>query len=289
MRRLAVLLVLVAVLAAPGSAVAKDSFSDPPGDAPAGPDILAVAVETESGAVAFHFTLAAPPGGEEGVRVALDADQSRGTGTWIIGLGPSEGYDYVVSARGNGLCSLARANQALGGFQTVESPTLSCASEGSAQTLRIALSELGGTARFAFSASSFVFDAAASRFVPGDVAPNCGVRVHDVALGSEPPGTGCSDRPAVEPERWLRVRVKGRGTVTSSDEAIRCPPACEVAVVTGDAVTLRARPRRGYVFRGWSGACSGRRACTITVAAADVSVTATFVRAPTPRVRRPRR
>ena len=289
MRRLFVLVTLAAVLAAPGSAVASDSFSDPSGDAPAGPDILAVAVEAGAGAVAFRFTLAATPGAEEGVRVAIDADESRATGTWILGLGPSAGYDYVLTTRGNGSCSLSRADEVRGGFQTVPSSTLSCATEGPAQTLRVALSELGGTGRFAFSASSFVFDVAASRLVPGDVAPNCGLRVYDVALGAEPPGAGCSSRPADEPERWLRVRVKGRGTVTSSDDALQCPPACDIAVAAGDVVTLRARAGRGYVFRRWSGACSGRRTCRIAVAAADVSVTATFVRAPKPRVRRPRR
>ena len=74
MRRLFVLLALVALLAAPGTAVANDSFSDPPGDAPTGPDILAVAVEAEAGTVAFHVTLAASPGADEGVLVAIDAD-----------------------------------------------------------------------------------------------------------------------------------------------------------------------------------------------------------------------
>jgi uncharacterized delta-60 repeat protein len=62
---------------------------------------------------------------------------------------------------------------------------------------------------------------------------------------------------------------KGRGTVASSPSGIACGSTCGHAYAYGTAVTLVARPARGSVFRGWSGACSGtRKTCSLTMSRA---------------------
>ncbi len=70
----------------------------------------------------------------------------------------------------------------------------------------------------------------------------------------------------------------GSGTVTSNDGKINCGTTCTAsyAVTTPPAtVTLTATADSGSTFRGWSGACSGRGTCSITMDA-NRSVTATF-------------
>ncbi len=68
---------------------------------------------------------------------------------------------------------------------------------------------------------------------------------------------------------------KGAGTMTSTPAGIDCGAACSAPFDAGTAVTLTATPDGDSVFGGWSGACSGTGACTVTMNAA-ASVTATF-------------
>jgi uncharacterized delta-60 repeat protein len=59
---------------------------------------------------------------------------------------------------------------------------------------------------------------------------------------------------------------KGHGTITSSPTGIRCGSTCARAYAYGTAVTLVARPAKGSVFKGWSGACStARKTCGLTM------------------------
>ncbi len=71
----------------------------------------------------------------------------------------------------------------------------------------------------------------------------------------------------------------GTGTVTSSPAGIACGGDCSESVTPGTQLTLSAAPAIGSTFAGWSGACSGTAACTVTVSAAT-TVTATFSLAP---------
>lgn len=74
----------------------------------------------------------------------------------------------------------------------------------------------------------------------------------------------------------LTARVSGRGTVSGA--GVSCPGRCSVSVSAGDALTLRAKPAKGWKLASWSGACRGRAAtCRITPQAA-VSVAARFSR-----------
>jgi hypothetical protein len=70
----------------------------------------------------------------------------------------------------------------------------------------------------------------------------------------------------------------GSGTVTSSPPGIHCGGDCGETYVLGTSVTnvrLAATAEAGSTFAGWSGACSGTGACSVTMSAAR-SVTATF-------------
>jgi hypothetical protein len=67
----------------------------------------------------------------------------------------------------------------------------------------------------------------------------------------------------------------GSGTVTSSPAGINCGATCSASVNLGTSVTLTATPATGSTFTGWSGACTGAGACTVTMGASQ-NVTATF-------------
>jgi len=84
----------------------------------------------------------------------------------------------------------------------------------------------------------------------------------------------------VETSRILVVRPSGSGdgAVSSLPVGIDCGVTCTHAFANGASVTLTATPAPGSIFAGWSGACSGRGACTVTLSS-DRTVTATFVRA----------
>jgi hypothetical protein len=73
----------------------------------------------------------------------------------------------------------------------------------------------------------------------------------------------------------LSVSLAGSGTVTSSPSGISCGSTCSASFASGTQVTLSEAPSSGYIFSGWSGACSGAGSCAVTMSAAK-SVTATF-------------
>jgi uncharacterized repeat protein (TIGR02543 family) len=74
----------------------------------------------------------------------------------------------------------------------------------------------------------------------------------------------------------LAVSVSGGGSVASSPPGIVCPGACSSPFQSGTVVLLTATSSSGYVFEGWSGACSGKAlTCQISMTAAR-NVTATF-------------
>ncbi len=74
----------------------------------------------------------------------------------------------------------------------------------------------------------------------------------------------------------LTVMVTGSGTVTSSPAGINCSSGSCVGMFPNQMVTLTATPTVGNYLRSWSGDCSGRTTCTVTVSQAR-NVTATFV------------
>jgi Divergent InlB B-repeat domain len=73
----------------------------------------------------------------------------------------------------------------------------------------------------------------------------------------------------------LSVSLSGSGTVTSNPSGISCGSTCSASFASGTQVTLSETPASGYIFTGWSGACSGSSSCIVTMSAAK-NVTATF-------------
>jgi peptidoglycan/xylan/chitin deacetylase (PgdA/CDA1 family) len=76
----------------------------------------------------------------------------------------------------------------------------------------------------------------------------------------------------------------GAGTVTSNPTGIDCGTACSANYGSGTVVNLTATAStagNGSSFAGWSGACSGTAACSVTMSAVK-NVTATFNPLPPP-------
>ena len=79
----------------------------------------------------------------------------------------------------------------------------------------------------------------------------------------------------------LAVTLTGSGSVASAPGGITCPSVCAANFSSGTSVILTATPGSGSTFAGWSGACSGVGACSVSMTAAK-SVTATFSVSSTP-------
>ncbi|CAN5203473.1 hypothetical protein BH09MYX1_BH09MYX1_37910 [soil metagenome] len=78
-----------------------------------------------------------------------------------------------------------------------------------------------------------------------------------------------------QPTAELTVTKVGNGTVTSAPAGIACGLTCNAPFDTGSNVTLTAAPAGGYVFVGWTGACSGVGPCVVTTVGPK-TVTANF-------------
>jgi uncharacterized repeat protein (TIGR02543 family) len=73
----------------------------------------------------------------------------------------------------------------------------------------------------------------------------------------------------------LRASVSGKGRVTSTPAGISCPGKCSGSFAADQSVRLAAKATKGYRFTGWSGACTGRGACSVKLSV-DAAVRATF-------------
>ena len=68
----------------------------------------------------------------------------------------------------------------------------------------------------------------------------------------------------------------GLGQCDSSPAAIDCGTTCSALLAKNTKITLTATPSAGYVFGGWTGACSGTSTCAVTLAA-STTVGAMFI------------
>jgi hypothetical protein len=128
------------------------------------------------------------------------------------------------------------------------------------RTVRVTLREatVGDVESYGWLGVTTFKDKRACRKLCSDIAPNAGPMVQRI------------------PHESLEVSATGSGRVTSEPKGIDCPRTCSARLRTGTPVTLRATPAAGWVFTGWSGACTGTDACTLRIDAAT-SVEATFV------------
>ena len=79
----------------------------------------------------------------------------------------------------------------------------------------------------------------------------------------------------VIPSFVLTTTTTGQGTIASTPTGIACGSTCTSSFNSGTTVTLVPTAASGFVFTGWSGACTGSGACSVTMSAAT-SVGATF-------------
>jgi hypothetical protein len=70
---------------------------------------------------------------------------------------------------------------------------------------------------------------------------------------------------------------KGSGTITSSPAGISCGSTCSHSYPYGSSVTLTAKSGKRSSFAGWSGACTGKASCTVSMTDAR-SVRASFLK-----------
>jgi len=73
----------------------------------------------------------------------------------------------------------------------------------------------------------------------------------------------------------LAVKIAGLGEVTSVVPGVECTASCTTQWDGGSTTALLEQAAKGRRFVGWSGACTGRAACSVTLSA-SVAVTATF-------------
>lgn len=74
----------------------------------------------------------------------------------------------------------------------------------------------------------------------------------------------------------LTVHDFGSGTVTSLPAGVNCGVVCSAVYAAGTSVTLVPTASTGYVFVGWTGACSGAGSCVVLMGSPQ-DVSATFV------------
>lgn len=74
----------------------------------------------------------------------------------------------------------------------------------------------------------------------------------------------------------LTVVVRSRGTVTAS--RIRCTAECGFERPQGSSIALSAQYTKGWVFKKWSGACTGRKTGCTLVLGVNATATASFAR-----------
>jgi phospholipase C len=81
--------------------------------------------------------------------------------------------------------------------------------------------------------------------------------------------------PATSYALTVTLAGTGSGTVTSGPAGISCPPTCSASFASGTSAKQTVAPAKGSYFTGWSGACKGTGACTVTINS-NLSATATF-------------
>ncbi|MHA2647234.1 MAG: InlB B-repeat-containing protein, partial [bacterium JZ-2024 1] len=74
----------------------------------------------------------------------------------------------------------------------------------------------------------------------------------------------------------LRVTTEGAGRVNSDAPGINCPGDCSESYPALTPVGLTATPDPGWVFEGWTGACTGPNATTQVAITSDKTCTARF-------------
>jgi hypothetical protein len=78
---------------------------------------------------------------------------------------------------------------------------------------------------------------------------------------------------------WFPLAVgplNGKGAIASSPPGIACPKDCDEPYSPGKQITLTPHPDPSWILSAWDGACSGWKACVVTMEE-PTRVGATFV------------
>ncbi len=97
----------------------------------------------------------------------------------------------------------------------------------------------------------------------GRSCPGCTFGLHCL-LGSDC-STGICYQGFCDVAYQLTVTNAGGGAVSSTPAGIDCGATCSAFFDAGTEVTLTATPDAAALFLGWSGACAGTGACTLTI------------------------
>lgn len=108
----------------------------------------------------------------------------------------------------------------------------------------------------------------------GDIATG-GVRWHLGLMWLLVLMGGCSSTVTVHRIAVGSDDTEVQGEVRSTNEGLRCPSRCTLAVRDDEELTLEAQASPGWVFLGWEGGCEGRGHCVLRPRE-DTAVTARF-------------
>ena len=73
----------------------------------------------------------------------------------------------------------------------------------------------------------------------------------------------------------VQVIKRGNGLIKSDPEGIECGELCKASFEKDRTVKLTTTPDDGYIFAGWSGACSGKGTCIVSING-DKTINASF-------------
>jgi hypothetical protein len=256
-RRLCRALPFIAVaalfLVAVAAATNPQTYPDPV-DTDPGPDVTSVTVSNDdAGTVTIRMDLANRPtglGANDNIYVYVNTDRNVSTGC--------NGSEYRIYAFGSPL--RFGIDPCVNNDFPDTGPCCGSFSNGGI-TWTIPAESIGHSTNFWFWVATAVaghFDPPAGDLVP-DVDPSGAPLQYDAGK-----------------KLTLTLNGAGSGTVTSPARNLECGSSCSATFPTGTSVVLSAHASPGSKFAGWSGDCSGKGTCTVTMDG-DHSVTATFV------------
>ncbi len=133
---------------------------------------------------------------------------------------------------------------------------------------RSAISNINGTYRITNEEGTYTLTAEAEGYLP--YSDTVEVRALETIV-KDIPMTPIS-------KQILTITKTGNGTVTDNTGGIDCGADCSEEYNNGTVVTLTANPDTGWNFKWWTGACTGKQECAVTMNSNE-NVSAVFQKA----------
>jgi uncharacterized repeat protein (TIGR02543 family) len=79
----------------------------------------------------------------------------------------------------------------------------------------------------------------------------------------------------------LKTSISSGGSISLKEDSITCAAAsnCDFNIVQNEAVIIKPKPATGFIFTGWSGDCTGKSTCELTMSA-EHNIAANFIKIP---------